>query len=401
MKADPGDPRVVSGALWDEMLAALLRMKGLVLADGAPATPRDRAEGLRYLTRFLRAGLAICVEHADPDHPTLCRMMDLDMPWGLDAPDCLYLHAPLRGDATYRLGGRRGTANHLDVQANWGHYAVGDLSGWGTIASCTGDDLGAAPDGTFTLTLSATPQPGPWLRLDARASFLQIRQYFADWERERPAELWIERVDAAWPPPPLRSDDFAARMDRLHAWLEHTAALWDRMSRVMVDGMPQNVVHVVQPQADDAGAGLAGQAYGMGNFRCGPDEAVIVSFTPPRCRQWSVSLADFWWQSIDFAVRQSSLNHVQARPDADGVVRLVVAHDDPGVPNWLDTAGHRRGSLAVRFLLADAAPPIAFEVVPATRLRDALPPDTPVVDAAARAETLRRRRRAAWRRYPR
>lgn len=31
-------------------------------------------------------------------------------------------------------------------------------------------------------------------------------------------------------------------------------------------------------------------------------------------------------------------------PDAVGSIRFVIAHRDPGVPNWLDTAGHQRGT---------------------------------------------------------
>lgn len=404
MKADePQDHRVTSGQVWDDLLATLAAAKRLLSAPDAPAAPRDRAEGVRYLLRFLAAGRAICVEHADPDYPSFARMMDIDMPWGLDNPDCLYLFAPIRGDAVYRIGGDRGSATHFDLQVNWGHYAAGEISGWGTLASIDGDRLGVAADGSFALTLGgeAPDGQGAWLPLGPTASWIQVRQYFGDWERERPAELWIEREGASWPPPPLDPQRFAERVDRLREWIERTGGLWDRMSRVLVENMPPNFVHVVQPGAGEAGAGLAGQAYGMGNFHCALDEAVIVEFVPPRCRYWSVALANWWWESIDFAVRQSSLNHHQARLDADGAFRAVVAHADPGVPNWLDPGGNTRGSLAVRFLLAEAAPPITFRVVPLAELRHALPADTPVVTATARAEQLRRRRLAAWRRYRR
>lgn len=402
MKADdPGDPRVLGGAIWDELLDTLAGAKSLVLGPGVPDAPRDRAEGFRYLLRFLAAGRAVCVEHADPDYPTFTRMMDLDMPWGLDNPDCLYLWAPLREGAVYRIGGDRGTANHFDLQVNRGHYAAGEISGFGTLASVDGTALATAGDGGVELVLGGERRAGNWLPLPPGAAWIQVRQYFGDWERERAADLWIEREGAAWPPPPLRSDQLAARIDVLRDWMTKTAALWDRMSRVMVEAMPPNSVHVVQPSAEDAGTGLKGQAYGMGNFHCAPGEAVIVEFTPPPCRHWSVGLADWWWQSIDFAVRQSSLNGHQARLDDDGVFRAVIAHDDPGVPNWLDPAGTVRGSLAVRFLLADAAPAMAFRVVPAGEVRAALPAATPLVGPAERGAALARRRRAAWRRYRR
>ena len=128
---------------------------------------------------------------------------------------------------------------------------------------------------------------------------------------------------------------------------------------------------------------------------------MIVEFPVPRCRHWSVSLADFWWQSLDYASRQSSLNGHQAESDADGVFRGVIAHRDPGVPNWLDTTGYTEGSLAVRFLLAEAPPKPSLRAVPFAALHDELPAGTRRVTPAERAATLLARRRAVWRRFRR
>jgi hypothetical protein len=126
---------------------------------------------------------------------------------------------------------------------------------------------------------------------------------------------------------------------------------------------------------------------------------VILEFEPPRCRHWSVSLATWWWEAIDFTARQSSLNHAQARLDRDGVFRGVIAHDDPGVPNWLDAAGHERGTLIARFVLAEASPAVRSRRVKLAGLRDELPADTPRVGGRERDAALGRRRRAVWRRF--
>jgi hypothetical protein len=160
---DPGDPRLVSGQAWRELCAALERAERLVLAEGVPDAPRDRAEGFRYLARFLASGLASCVTHDDPDYPVFGRMIDHARPWGLDNPDCLYLYAPLRGGATYRVGGRRGSACWLEFQVNWGHFANGDIAQWGTIGALDGDALAAAPDGSFELWIGGEPRPHNWI----------------------------------------------------------------------------------------------------------------------------------------------------------------------------------------------------------------------------------------------
>jgi hypothetical protein len=172
------------------------------------------------------------------------------------------------------------------------------------------------------------------------------------------------------------------------------------MSKAMLNLSP-NTLSVSLPKDSDTRAGMRGQAYGIGNFRCAPAEAVIVEFTPPPCHHWSLSLANWYWESLDFASRQTSLNESQAILDRDGVLRAVIAHEDPGVPNWLDTAGNSRGTIAARFLLADSPPEPKLRTVKLADLRSELPSDTPHISATARAEMLDRRRRAVLRRYRR
>jgi hypothetical protein len=137
----------------------------------------------------------------------------------------------------------------------------------------------------------------------------------------------------------------------------------------------------------------------MGPFACGRDEAVLLEFPVPRCRLWSVALCDFWWQSLEFGQRQTSLNGHWTTLDSDGVFRGVIAHEDPGVPNWIDTEGCDRGTLAVRFLFAEATPKPTLRAVPLADLRDHLPEDTPRVTPEQRSAVLARRNRALQRRY--
>lgn len=397
---DPADPRVMNGAVWQELCAALERSSKLVLGAGVPDSPRDRAEGFRYLTRFLAAGTVACVAHDDPDYPVFGRLMDITMPWGLDNPDCLYLHAAVRGDANYIIQGNRGSANHIDIQANFGHFANGDISTWGTISSLSGFDLEVDSNGDFELLVGAEERDGNWLRLAPNAEFIMVRQYFNDWENERPADLTIEREDAPYPPPPIRTDQLAARIDKLRRWLERGGALWEQMSRGLL-AMESNSLIFHLPDNSDERAGMRGQAYGMGNFDCQSDEAIIVEFTPPPCHHWSFGIANYYWESIDFGNRQTSLNGHQAWLDERGVFRCVIAHSDPGIANWIDTAGYCRGSITARFLLAESISKPTLRRVRLADLETQIPNDTPRITAARRAETLARRRRAVWRRYRR
>ncbi len=51
------EARIVDGTAWRDFSRALERAGDAILQPGTPATVFDRAEGLRYLTRLLRAGL--------------------------------------------------------------------------------------------------------------------------------------------------------------------------------------------------------------------------------------------------------------------------------------------------------------------------------------------------------
>jgi hypothetical protein len=397
LKPDPTS-RVADGSLWQELCTSLEGARENLRDPAFPDTPADRAEYLRYLLRFLATGIATCVEHADADHPEFVRMMDLNRRWGLDSPDHLYLWATIRGDAVYRIAGDPGSANLLDIQVNAGHFALGAVGALKTVSSITGDELAREPDGSFVLHLGGEKRLGNWLPLAPDARFVQVRQVFADWERERPAELIIERTGGPVLRPRLDAEAISERIDLLRSWLERGGALWRDMSKVML-AQPPNRLIIPPLDQSSAHAGLRGQAYGMGNFTCGPGEAVLLECRPPRCRHWSVSLATWWWEAIDFTARQSSLNHAQARLDSDGAFRGVIAHEDPGVPNWLDAAGHERGTLIARFVMAEAAPVIRARAVKLGELREALPEETPRVSPAERESALMARRRAVWRRF--
>ena len=74
-------------------------------------------------------------------------------------------------------------------------------------------------------------------------------------------------------------------------------------------------------------------------------------------------------QTLEYVHRRSSLNSAQIAYEPDGSYTVVVAHRDPGVVNWLDTGGHRFGTIFWRYLLPETDPTIATcEVVPVDSL---------------------------------
>ena len=190
----------------------------------------------------------------------------------------------------------------------------------------------------------------------------------------------------------------AERLAQLERWLERGGALWENMSRGFLSMEPNSLI-IHMPESAGERSGMRGQAYGMGHFQCEAHEAVVIEFSPPPCVHWGMSLANGYWECVEYASRQSSLNRAQATLDPDGVMRAVIAHRDPGVANWLDPGGQVDGTLSIRFLHAERAPEISFQRLPLEALGEALPADTPRMDAHTRGEVLAARRKALLRRF--
>ena len=105
-------------------------------------------------------------------------------------------------------------------------------------------------------------------------------------------------------------------------------------------------------------------AYLQTRYELEADQALVMRGRFPRCRFANVVLWNRRLQTPPYRFRQVSLNRRQVRCAADGSFEIAVAHRDPGVENWIDTAGMREGMLFWRFLLPEEpAPPIEAEVV--------------------------------------
>ena len=77
-------------------------------------------------------------------------------------------------------------------------------------------------------------------------------------------------------------------------------------------------------------------------------------------------------------------------------VRIVLAHTDPGVPNWLDTEGRQRGMLIYRWVWSRDAPTPVARVTKPEALRELLPVDHPVITPDERRLRLSQRRAQVW-----
>jgi hypothetical protein len=83
------------------------------------------------------------------------------------------------------------------------------------------------------------------------------------------------------------------------------------------------------------------------------------------------------------------------------LVRVVVCDRDPGIANWLDTAGHSNGPIILRCVRTETAPTPKTRVVPFDDIHAELPSDTAKVTPEERVSVLAARRRAVHERFGR
>ena len=118
-----------------------------------------------------------------------------------------------------------------------------------------------------------------------------------------------------------------------------------------------------------------------------PDEALIVEFDAHE-GLWMLTNMGVFFNSMDYLYRPVSYTPSRTTVDSDGKVRLVLAHDDPGFHNWIDTQGFERGNLTYRHMLDGEPVALSARLVKRAELSDALPPDTATVTEAERVAQM-------------
>ncbi len=375
---------------WSHLLRRLEGAAQTVQTDQASRNPVDRAAGIRHLLVLLAAGVDEALRF-DPNPILQVRRTSTDdvITWGMECPDCFYTRATMRGGESYRLFGNRGTARYVGLQT---------MNGITSTANALVDELDIDDDGCFEVVLSAQHREGNWMRIDGDHPTLTVRHFFYDWDTEVPSTLHIERIGDSVEIEPHTTDPEVTVSRQLVALGDFVN---DNLQFFLQFGAapPSNGF---LPPIDRTAIGAAAENKPViGRWELSPDEALILEIEPPVGVYWSYSLGNPWWETIHYGRHQSSLNAHQATVDSDGLVRVIVCGRDPGIANWLDTAGHSNGAMILRCVRTETAPTPTTRVVSVDEVAAALPADTAMVTPAERALVLERRRRAVDRRFAR
>ena len=373
---------------WREVCDRLARLGEEVLADPFPSAGADRVDAVAHVAEQALCWISWSVFHADPRRPFFHRQNDLITQWGGPNADNIYRHARIDTARRYRIRGRMNSCDDfmLAIRCGFMHQPK-----WGTVHEVSAHELGIGKGDEFELLLGGEPQPGRWVPLPEGAIMASFREYYLDWDADDPAFMTIECLDddVDAPAPRLGGDDLAARLQDAIAGVEHSVRNWNSY---LNDHRAAGVDNVMATP-HKVSKGLAAARYAFCFWNLADDEALVLETTVPDAHYWSFQLYEMGtYELVDMVEHQSSLNQRQVSVDADGKIRIVIAGRDPGVANWLDTAGRRVGQFTFRFFWSNADPEFTARVVKLADLDADLPADTVRVDAAARAAVLAARR---------
>jgi hypothetical protein len=335
---------------WSALKEAVAFAVDRIDNDADPLNDREAADGHQYVMHILAAVAQSSLLTLDPVRPAFMSMLEAVRHLGAAGPDIDYDVAAVEPGVRHRITGRRGGATYVGI-CIYAHS--GERGASGIVDQVDLDDIVAA-DGSFTYEFSHPD-----------AARVIVRQYFHDRSLQAHGAWTIERLDtvntAGSEEARTTPTHTAARPtpQSVSARLANTAASirWNaQLNQLWAPDLRATPNHFVRqtPQEIVAAVTNPDVIYSFSWWRVDEGQALVIDVTPPDTRYWSLQICDRWFQC--YPDRRTNLNDQQVTPNADGSVQLVLSDGDPGHPNWLDTSGHRTGTMFFRWLHAD--PPV-------------------------------------------
>lgn len=359
---DLHEERIVSGKTW-EAFCDQLKLAGTTLQSaGTPKDAFNQAEGMRYLSRLTRAGLEAFVEYADPAFPILKRMVHETVKMGADNPDNFYFNAQISGDYEYRISGKRNSVHYIGFFTQNGNY--GTTGGLAPCGVLEGSDLIVEEDGSFEIFLSKERKGKNWLKIEDETGMVMVRQTFLNRFEESAAELTIENCDGRKAPGPVTPERIDEGLKTAALFIAGAPLLFTRWAKGFKKHA--NTLPLFDPKVSNAAGGDANIIYYHSYWNLKADEALVITVKPPVCDTWNFQLNNYWMESLDYRYFTICISKGNAHYEADGSIKVIVAHEDPKHPNWINTCDHLEGTMCWRWYrlsdMSDAVEP-SCEVV--------------------------------------
>jgi hypothetical protein len=388
------------GLEWEELIEGL-RPLGDAMRARVPERLRGDPQIMAESMRLLLSGLARASSDAlvgDRRHPIFVPELNIAQNIFQPNADTIYKSCLIERGGSYLLKGDRGTARMM-IMAQMGPDTLRTGTHHPVLDQGNFDALQIDNEGNFEVVISPErpgDYKGDWWPLNGSCEKFMIRIVSCDWGVEREPRFGIARLDV----------DKAKGRPSVVA-LHHAFEEMPGIAAVCALAFPTHVqelrdqgfLNALKVFDVSQMSGLQGQSYYEGAYELADDEALITEVKIPESyKYWSIILTNELYETTDWYNNQSSLNDTQGIVDSDGIFRTVISTRDPGVHNWLDTAGYESGAVQGRWFGATATPNPNMRKVKLVDVMGQLPTGTKRVSPDERAVALRNRRIAAQKR---
>lgn len=359
---------VSTGEAWVAFCDALKPLANHITGPYSQDDLQLRTEGLRALGRLVSLGLDRFVEHGDPRRPSFYDLQTATRKYLGDNPDQSYRSAAIEGSGTYQIRGDAAGAAAIEICVYAGSFRSDeDAPGGGRrlVDSLDETSIVFADGDRFEIFLRPHDAPAARaqneLRLSPDTNSVLIRTYFWDRSlRTSHALPSIERLDVDGPRPPLSPEALLRGWLATAMFVDGSLGWWNDFAGIRT--APNELIEM----PDDGTVQTPSRVrYLNGRIEIAEDEALLIDFRPENePAYWSWVLQNLWGETPDWRDRPIVRNNRELARDPDGRVRLVIAHGDPGHPNWMDMSGHQRLLLSLRWRGESALPRVEKRVVP-------------------------------------
>jgi len=175
--------------------------------------------------------------------------------------------------------------------------------------------------------------------------------------KEIPAEVHIENLSGKKTPDPITPQAIDEGLKTAALFIAGAPILFARWA----NGFQKHTNKLLQfdPEVSNAAGGDADIIYYHSHWKLDKDEALVIKVKPPVCDTWNFQLNNYWMESLDYRYFNICVNMGSAQIEEDGTVKIIVAHENPQRPNWLNTSAHNEGTMCWRwYRLAEGESPI-------------------------------------------
>lgn len=385
------EKKIITGQVWEDFCDTLKAAGTALLAPGAPLTPFDQAEGIRYLTRLLRSGLVNKMEILDWNKPKFAAVVN---GWAEDRvtmfsenPDNLYLSAGLCSRFAYKMRVKRNSVAYLGFCTQQGKF--GGEGGLETVDEKEFQQ--SSPDEVIEILLAAEKCEKTDHFLKLNPHFLEanivLRNNFKNRSEEMAAEVLsiikigefsynedvktlgsykktfnVEEI-ANSDMNELFTEQDKLTCEHVRDALEGTGAMVAGASMVFAKWAydfqkKMNKFEIIDPKRAKIG-GDPNVKYYYCYWKMKEGECLIVKNNMVECYNWNLQVNNHWFESLDYRYFRVHVHKEKANYEADGSVVIVISLKNPKEVlkesignNWLTTTGHLQGVLTWRWIKA-------------------------------------------------